>query len=184
MNEPRKPIFGFLWARPDPLAPLDSDYTQVRAVRIPSRGLVRVATLSVGSAIVTVLTAVALLAAIASGLSVPTVVGAAIAATGLFLVLRGWVVGTYVTDSQVIVETTFRRITTPWPDVLSLDDVVVPCPFLGVRFGVHARRIVIVTQDGHRIPTHLYATSPDCWLRPEAFDMAVLRLGRWRLDEE
>ena len=38
MNEPRKPIFGFLWPKPDPNAPVDGAYRQVRRVRItPAR---------------------------------------------------------------------------------------------------------------------------------------------------
>lgn len=180
MNEPRRPIFGFLWPRPDPLAPVGAAYTQVRAVRISSRGVIRVLVLSVGSALVTVVTGVALLAALESGLSIATVVGGSVAATGLFLLLRGWIVGTYVTDAQVIVETTFRRNAMSWSDVESLDDAVLPCPFLGLPFRVRARRIVVVMQTGRRARTHVYATSPDFWLRPEAFDIAVLRLGRWR----
>jgi hypothetical protein len=32
---------------------------------------------------------------------------------------------------------------------------------------------------GRRLGTHVYTASPDLWLRPEAFDMASLRLERW-----
>ena len=63
MNEPRKPIFGFLWPRPDPNAPVDGDYRQVRRVRVSPRGPIRLAGL-VALAVATVIgTAAAVMAA-------------------------------------------------------------------------------------------------------------------------
>jgi len=41
------------------------------------------------------------------------------------------------------------------------------------------RRTTVILTDGRRQATHVYTTSPDLWLRPEAFDMASLRLERW-----
>ena len=110
MSQPRKPIFGFLWPTPDPAAPVDGDYRQVRLVRVTPRGPVRLAVLIVGSALVTVCAGTLVMAALTTPLTPLTVVGAAVTGTLLVLVLRGWVVGTFVNDDLVRVETTWRRI--------------------------------------------------------------------------
>ena len=38
---------------------------------------------------------------------------------------------------------------------------------------------MVTTTDGTTVATHVYGCSPDLWLRPEALDMAGLRLERW-----
>jgi hypothetical protein len=40
--------------------------------------------------------------------------------------------------------------------------------------------LIVRTADGRDLPTHVYESSPDLWLRPEAFDMARIRLDQWR----
>ena len=182
MNEPRKPIFGFLWARPDPQAPVDGAYRQVRPVRISPRGPIRLVTLLVGAAGVAVTTGTVVLGAATTSLTPITVAAGALAATSLVLLLRGWVVGTYVTDDHLVIETTWRRTRLTWAQVARLDDETRRCPFLGIPLGVPARRIVVVDDSGAIHGTHVYSTSPDYWLRPEALDIAVLRLGRWHQD--
>lgn len=180
IEQPRRPIFWFLWPRPDPNAPVDGEYSQVRAVRISPRGPVRLAALVVGAAVEVVVMGTAVLSALGSGLGAFALVGAAVAASGLFLLLRGWVVGTYVTDAVVRIETTFRRQALPWTQVSAIRTQSVTCPFLGLPIPVPASRVMVVDQAGHAVGTHVYTTSPDYWLRAEAFDMAALRLGRWR----
>ncbi len=181
-DEPRRPICWFLWSRPDPHAPVDGDYTQVRAVRISLRGPIRLLTLVVGAAIEVVVTGTAVMAALGSGVSVLALLGAAIAASGLYLLLRGWVVGTYVTDTAVIIETAFGRRVLSWSDVTAVPSVEQSCPLLGLPLRVSGTRVLVTDADGHNVGTHVYSTSPDYWLRPEAFDMAALRLDRWHQD--
>lgn len=179
MNPPRKPIFGFLWPSPDPDAPVDAAYRQVRKVRITPRGPLRIATLVLGSVGLTLTTASAILAGLGGGFSAATIIGALVSATGLALVLRGWVVGTFVSDSAVTVETTWRQTVVPWREVGEVATAEMSVPFLGLPVRVRGQRTVIVGADGRRVGTHVYSTSPDLWLRPEAFDMASLRLERW-----
>jgi len=179
VTEPRKPIFGFLWAKPDPNAPVDGAYRQVRPVRITGRGLVRVVVLVVTSALTVMLIGSALMAALISRELLPTIVAAAVGATLTFLILRGWVVGTYVSDEAVRIETTFRRREFAWPEVAGIEVLDCSVPFLGLPLNVEGRRSIIRTTGGESIPTHVYTTSPDLWLRVEAFDMARLRLERW-----
>ncbi len=178
MTEPRKPIFGFLWAAQD--GPVDGDFHQVRRVRVTGRGPWRVVALSVLSAATVAVLGTALMAALSTGASVASLVGAALGATALFLTLRGWVVGTYVTDAGLSVERTFRRVSVGWDDVEQVDEVEGRTPLLGTPVPVPGRRCVVTLRDGSTLRTHIYTTSPDLWLRPEAYDMARLRLDRWQ----
>lgn len=182
MNEPRRPIFGFLWPRPDPRAPVDDAYRQVRAVRISPRGPIRVALLAASSALEVIIMGIAVAGALGSGISVYAVLGAAIAASGLFLLLRGWVVGTYVNDYLLTVETTFRRRSLPWSDVATVQATNQRCPFLGLPVRTQAARVMVTDTSGQLVGTHVYSTSPDYWLRSEAFDIAVQRIERWSQD--
>jgi hypothetical protein len=179
VTEPRKPIFGFLWAKPDPDAPVDAAYHQVRPVRVTGRGLVRVVMLVVTSATTVMFVGSALMAAVVTGQLLPTVVAAAVGASLTFLILRGWVVGTYVSDDAVRVETTFRRRELAWQDVSGIEVVSEPVPLLGLPTRIMGRRSTIRLADGRSVPTHVYTASPDLWLRDEAFDIARLRLERW-----
>ena len=179
MSEPRKPVFGFLWPRPDPHAPVDGDFRQTRPVRICTRGPMRLLALVACTVLVTMATATAVMAAAGSGLSAYTVVGGAIAASGLFVLLRGWVVGTYVTDDAVIIETTFHRRSMRWADLTALRVIEQRCPLLGTPLRVRSARVIVVDGARRSFGTHVYASSPDLWLRPEAFDIAVLRIERW-----
>lgn len=178
-TEPRKPIFGFLWPSADPDAPVDAAYVQVRRVRVAPRGPIRIGALVLASLVLTTLTGTQILAAMSTGPTVLTVAGAALSASLLFVVLRGWVVGTFVNDHGVTIETTWRRITVPWDEVAAVECVDARAPLVGLPVRVPARRSRVVARDGRAIPTHVYTTSPDLWLRPEAFDMARLRLEQW-----
>lgn len=179
MTEPRKPIFGFLWPKPDPNAPVDDAYRQVRRVRITPRGPIRIAALVLGAILLTILTGTSIVASASAGLSPLTLLVSAVCASLLVLVLRGWVVGTYVTDAGISVETTWRNIVVPWSDVVSISTVTQRCPLLGLPLPIPAPRSIVATTDGRSIGTHVYATSPDLWLRPEAYDIAVDRLATW-----
>ncbi len=180
MSEPRKPVFGFLWPKPDPNAPVDGAYRQVRRVRITPRGPVRLAALFLASVIVVMASASLIMAALTTAVSAATVIGGALVASAIVLILRGWVVGTYVSDEAVTVETTWRRTTIPWTSVRTVATESCRAPFLGLPVRVGSTRSMVTTTDGSTVPTHVYGCSPDLWLRAEALDMASLRLERWR----
>ena len=180
MTEPRKPIFGFLWPKPDPHAPVDGDYRQVRRVRVSPRGPIRIAALTLSAVLLTIVTGLSIVASASTGLSPLTVLASALSASALVLVLRGWVVGTYVTDLGVTVETTWRHRAVPWQDVSTIVTESRRCPLLGLPIPVPADRSVLHLTDGTVLATHVYSVSPDLWLRPEAYDIARLRLERWQ----
>ena len=180
MTEPRKPIFGFLWPKPDPAAPVDDAYVQERPVRVTRRGPIRLAAVLLGGILLVGFLGTALLAGVQSGLSPAVFVVAAVCATALALVLRGSVVGTLVDDRGVTIETTLRHTEIPWSEVVSVTTDDVGTPFLGLPIPVPGRWTTLNLKDGTAVRTHVYSTSPDLWLRPEAFDMARLRLENWQ----
>ena len=179
MSEPRKPLFGFLWPKPDPDAPVDSAYRQVRPVRVCPRGLLRVALLLVTTAVTVVGLGTAVLASLSTGAVAPTIVVAAVGATLVVLVLRGWIVGTYVSDDAVRIETVLRRNEIPWSHIASVDIIDAPCPLLGTPIRTAGRRAVLTTTTGAVLGSHVYTTSPDILMRAEAFDIAASRLRNW-----
>jgi hypothetical protein len=179
MTEPRKPLFGFLWPRTDPRAPLDEEYRQVRPVRVSPRGPIRLVALIVGTLIAAAAAGSMIMGGLMSGQVLPSVIAGALTATAIVLILRGWVVGTFVSDEAVRIESTWRRRDVLWSDVAGVSVVRDGCPILGTPLRAKGDRAVLVTTSGERVATHVYTLSPDYWLRPEALDMARLRLERW-----
>lgn len=180
MRSDRRPIFWFLWPQPDPHAPVDEEAVQTRLVRVTPRGPLRLLTLFLASVMTVGLMASAIVAVTDSGLTLGSLIGAATAATVLALTLRGWVVGTYVNDHGVVVETTWRRLTLPWSSVARIVTDAGPTPVLGLPLRMDSTRVTLVRTDGTALPTHVYSSSPDLAWRAEAFDMARLRLENWK----
>lgn len=180
MSSDRRPIFWFLWPRPDPRAPVDERAVQTRLVRVTPRGPARLLALALASVATVGLLASAIIAVTESGLTLGSLVGAAVAASALALTLRGWVAGTYVNDHGVVVETTWRRLTLPWTSIEQVVTDSSSSPVLGLPVRMDSMRVCLLREDGSVVATHIYRTSPDlCW-RPEAFDMARLRLENWQ----
>lgn len=159
----QRPIFGFLW--PDRNEPLDHDAQQRRMVRIPGRGPLRLLMLIASTIGVVALSGAVLLAASQVGW-VAVIFGGFVVASLTVVVLRAWVVGTYVNDDGFAVQRLFRADVGPWRDVWGIEE--------------HDGRIVIHLATGARVPTHIARQSLDLLARPTAYDIAVLRFQRWR----
>ena len=160
----RRPIFGFLWPQPDPNAPVDDAYEQVRLVRVPGRGPLRIAILVAGTVGLTLLTGTALTAAI--GTSWPLLIPvAALIATFLVLLLRSWSIGTYVNDAGIAVQRLLRTDSARWSDVSEVMD--------------ESGLVIVTLRSGRRFSTHISRRSIDLLGRSEAYDMAKLSLQRW-----
>ena len=175
----RRPIFWFLWPRPDPSAPVDGDFVQTRPLRIPRRGPFRWLLLLIGTVSLATTTGSAILAALAAPLTAGAFLGAAVSATAFVLILRGWVVGTYVNDAGVTVTSMWKRQSADWSSIASAACSDTTTPWLGLPLRTRGRRVIMILEDGEVIPTHIYSTSPDLFLRPEAFDMACLQWENW-----
>ena len=148
MTEPRKPIFGFLWPKPDPDAPVDGAYRQVRRVRISPRGPVRLAALVLGSIAVTMVAASLVMAALTTAFTVATVVGGALVATG-DRPHPAWVGGGHLRQRRGRDD---RDDVAPHLDPLGVGpgdhDAGGPAPFLGLPVRVPSLRSVVTTSDG------------------------------------
>lgn len=152
---------------------------QVRPLRIPRRGPFRWALLLLGTVTLAITTGSAILAALVAPMTPGTFLGAAVSATALLLILRGWVVGTYVNDAGVSVDTMWRRRFVEWSAVTATSCVDSTTPLLGLPVRIRGRRVIVTLSDGSSLATHIYSTSPDLYLRPEAFDMACRQWENW-----
>ena len=163
-GEHPRPIFGFLWPQSDPNAPLDDAYRQVRLVRVPGRGPLRIALLIAATAGLTALTGSAITAAI--GTSWPLLIPvSALIATFLVLLLRSWSIGTYVNDTGIVVQRLLGTSATRWADVREVMD--------------ESGHVVVTLRSGQRVSTHVSRRSLDLLGRAEAYDMAKITLQRW-----
>jgi hypothetical protein len=159
----QRPIFGFLW--PDRDEPVDHQARQRRMVRIPGRGPLRLLTLVAATLGVVGLSGAVILAAVGVGWFT-VILGGFVVATLTVIVLRAWVVGTYVNDDGFAVQRLFRANVGPWRDVWQI--------------GEEDGKVIVYLVTGERIPTHIARRGLDLLGRPTAYDMAVLRLQRWR----
>jgi hypothetical protein len=158
----QRPIFGFLWpSRPQQL---DGAAEQRRLIRINGRGPLRILLLSLVTLATAALVGSVLLAAASVGW-VLVLMSAFVCASVLVMLLRGWVLGTYVNDEGFAIQRLFGADVGVWRNV----------------YRVHARHGTwyIDLLDGTEIPTHIDVRNIDFVGRPQAFDMAGLRLQRW-----
>ena len=163
VDHPR-PIFWFLWPQPDPNEPLDGDARQVRLIRIPGRGPLRVLLLASATIALAVVTGTAIMAAIGTSWLLLFPVSALIA-TFLVLLLRAWTIGTYVNDERLAVQRLFGTDAVRWNDVRNVVD------------GDGA--VLVTMRSGHVIRTHISRRSIDILWSGEGFDAAKLALQRW-----
>lgn len=162
MTEPQRPIFGFLWPRPDPR--LDEAAVQERLVRVPARGWLRLTLLVGASLLLVTVTASTLTAAIGTHLLF-LLPAAAVLATFWVLLVRAWAIGTFVNDRGVVVVSLLATRAAAWPDVASVRDI-------DGHVELHLRR-------GEVMNTHVRRHSVDLLGRAEAYDIARLALQRW-----
>jgi hypothetical protein len=158
----QRPIFGFLW--PARAQPLDGDAEQRRLIRLNGRGPLRLLLLFVATLGTAALVGTVLLAASSVGW-VLVLMSAFVCASALVLLLRGWVVGTYVNDDGFAIQRLFGADVGVWRHVSQVQ----------ARNGIWFIHLL----DGTALPTHVSTRNLDLLGRPQAFDMAGLRLQRW-----
>ena len=163
-QEHPRPIYGFLWPRADPRAPVDEGYVQVRLIRVPSRGPMRIILLVAGTVGLMMLTGSALSAAVGTSWLLLFPVSALIA-TYLVLLLRCWSVGTYVNDAGIAVQRLLGTDSARWAQVRDVMD--------------ESGLVIVTLRDGRRLRTHIDRRSLDLIGRAEQYDMAKLALQRW-----
>ena len=161
-EEPRRPIFWFLW--PAPKTAVDSQYQQVRMIRLPARGPWRLALLVGATLLIIMLGGVAIMGSAGAG-PIPVLITGAVLASALLILSRGWSTGTYVNDAGFAIRRMFISHVEPWANLVGFD-----------RTG---ERIVLHLTDGSTIKTGIAKNSLDTWLRPSAYDAAAIAFENW-----
>lgn len=170
-DEPRAPIFGFIFA-PKPHTP---GAPQLTWLRIPARGPWRLMLLIGSTLALAALVGSALLALAGTrsleGLAVTSLtflLGLPLVA----LIVRGWIQGTYVNDSGVRIVRMWGSEFVPWSSIESI----------GVTHGRH-RRVTLHLVD-EKVDTTIGETTLDTALRPQSWDAAVDRLRIWHRESQ
>lgn len=170
-DEPRPPIFGFIFApkAPTPGAP------QIRWMRIPPRGPWRLALLILTTLATASLAGSALLGL--AGIRTPQglAIAAAVIVTGLPVIavlVRGWIHGTYVNDFGVRIVRMWSTRFVPWSAIEEISES-------GRR-----RRHLVLLAEGRQITTTIGDTNLDTALRPQAWESAADRLRTWHREAE
>ena len=161
-KDPHRPIFGFLW--PPKQTKVDGDFQQIRLIRIPARGPWRLILL-VGASLLIVMFAGVAIMAVAGADILPVLATGAVLASAVVILLRGWSIGTYVNDDTMIIRRMFSSAACRWSNV--------------ARVECSRRALVLYLVDGSMIVTSIRANSLDTWLRPSAYDAAMIAFENW-----
>ena len=172
-REAPKPVFGFLW--PGPATPVAG---QDRWLRITPRGPWRLGFLILCSLALLSLVPPALVALVAAPSIYAAAVIAVVALPASALLARGWVAGCYAKDSGIKVATVLRTTYAPWSSVVDVRTIEGRCRWLGTPLRIGGSRVVVTTESGP-VETGVCSSSPDAWLRPQAWDIARDRVFTW-----
>ncbi len=185
MSDPRRqqrPIFRFFDRDPDRHRPLDGDYVQVRPVRLHRPGPWRTALvimLAVASAWVAVTAVVAVITAQGFTRVLVLVLVAVPVVSAWWLTSRVLTTGVYIHDGGLRLSRVLSITEVDWPAVIDVRRVPEQVPLLGIGPRVAGERLVLVLADATDLATTVTSRSADFLGRPEAYDMAALRLERW-----
>ena len=165
MSQPARPaIFRSVWP-PEPHVDAPTD---TRLARLPARGPVHLLLLISMTILVLSLLPSLVVAGAASSAATwplpswPAIVGALLGAAALALLLRAWGRGTYVNHHGYLVRRLLRSERGRWSELSTVDE--------------QHNRLVLVRATGASIRTHVGRRTIDTVFRPEAADMAMLRL--------
>jgi len=177
MVEPefRKPIFGAVWRYPE------SDPQRLQ--RVGRRGILRLAFLVPMTLLLVSILAISIVYA-ATGISLleALIIGFFLASFAI-LVLRGWMLGTFVNGNGFKVVTLFTTTSGLWESHYHVESESTVWKLAGIPIGMRSQRVVFVPPQGRRIPTHVYIGSPDTIFTRERFDVLFQLLRRWSIPE-
>ena len=177
MGEPvfRKPIFGAVWRYPES--------NPQRLQRVGRRGILRLAVLvPLTLSLVSLLAISVVYAATGISLGEAALIGFSLASFAT-LVLRGWMLGTFVNGNGFKVVTLLRTTSGLWESRYHVESESTTWRLAGIPIGIRSQRVVFVSPDGKRIPTHVYIGRADAIFTRERFDVLFLLLRRWSVPE-
>lgn len=176
MPEPefRKPIFNFVWVRP-----LHTPPEQIRFIRVGHRGLLRLVSLILATLALAATSSISVAYLLTTRNPIQTVLLAALLATFSVVVLRGWILGTYVNDHGIKIIRIFATDAIPWSFVQGVELVSTGWKFAGIPLGLKTPRVVIREVDNSMKPTHVYVGSIDGIFTTNALATLQSMITRW-----
>lgn len=207
----QQPIFRSWTANPDAHVAVDGDFVQSEWVRVSRRGPLRIAFLVALTLIFSWVALGSLLAVFTAGNAFTRVVVGACAglimAGAAWILMRAWVVGTFLNDHGVRIRRAASTDTVAWQDVADIRESPYRMRIAGIRMPFAGRRMVVDvaaepgwsaqpwgTADAGVVspasgapralmrscPTEIGSLSADYLGRAEAYAIAASRLSRWR----
>ncbi len=173
MGEPtfRKPIFGAVWRYPEP--------DPRRLLRVGRRGLLRLAVLVPLTLTLVSLLAISIVYATSGiSLSEAILIGFVLACLTI-LVLRGWMLGTFVNGNGFKIVTLLNTRSGLWKHDYGVETRAATWKLLGIPIGIKSQRVVLIPPTGTEIETHVYLGSVDAVFTHERFDVLFQLLRRW-----
>lgn len=177
MGEPifRKPIFGSVWRYPEA--------DPHRLQRVGRRGFLRLAVLVPLTLLLVSLLSISIVYATTGiSLSEAMIIGFFLASATV-LVLRGWMLGTFVNGNGFKIVTLLNTISGLWEHRYHVETQSSSWKLAGVPIGITSQRVVLISHDGQSIHTHVYRGSVDGIFTRERFDVLFRLLQRWSTPE-
>ena len=177
MGEPtfRKPIFGAVWRYPE----LDLNRLQ----RVGRRGFLRLVVLV---PLTLSLVSFAAISVVYATTGIPVIeaflIGFALASSAV-LILRGWMLGTYVNGNGFKIVTLLTTRSGAWSNCYEPEVETTVWRCAGIPLGIASRRVILVGANGTRLQTHVYLGSIDGIFTRERFDVLYQLLRRWSTPE-
>jgi hypothetical protein len=170
------------WPEREP-GPVDDAYVQSRWVRPYRPGPFRVAACVLLLVLLAYLTVGGMLALFGSGgyadLAARALIAVAVFVALLWLLVRTYLAGVWVTDHHVRVMRLLSTRVWGWADVADVRSVPGTARLLGFPVRVPGRSVVLVLSDGSDLETPVADRSPDFLGRAEAYDMASGAVEGW-----
>lgn len=177
MGEPkfRKPIFGSVWRYPEA--------DPQRLQRVGRRGFLRLAVLVPLTLLLVSLLSISIVYA-TTGISLggAMIIGFFLASATV-LILRGWMLGTFVNANGFKIVTLLNTISGPWKQHYQVETESTVWKITGVPIGIRSQRVVLISTSGRQIHTHVYLGSVDGIFTHERFDVLFRLLQRWSTPE-
>lgn len=177
MGEPvfRKPIFGSVWRYPEA--------DPQRLQRLGRRGFLRLAVLVPLTLLLVSLLSISIVYATTGiSLSEAIIIGFFLASATV-LVLRGWMLGTFVNGNGFKIVTLLNTISGLWTQHYQVQTQSTSWKIAGVPIGIKSKRVVLISTSGRQIHTHVYLGSVDGIFTHERFDVLFRLLQRWSTPE-
>jgi hypothetical protein len=177
MGEPifRKPIFGAIWRYPE------TDPRRLQ--RGGRRGCLRLVVLVPLTLSLVSLLAISIVYATTGIPLTEAVIIGFLLASATVLVLRGWMLGTFLNGNGFKIVTLLKTTSGLWKHQYRVDSKSTHWRLAGFPIGIKSQTVVLISPQGREIRTHIYIGSVDTIFTRERLDVLFQLLRRWSAPE-